>query len=259
MKIKQLVQFLDKRYNVDVCDEIDYGKLGLQIGDLDVELTSVLLTLDVTNDVVDEAIKLGSNLIISHHPVIFNPMLRFTEQSKSSKLLRKLIQSNISVYNMHTNLDLAVGGVNDALADAFGLINTKTIDTGTPLENYIRYGTIIPSTLKDYANKLKEVCNIPVVKVLGNLEKEVKSVAILGGAGSDVMYQNQAILLQVDVYVTSEIKHHEAMYANLAGLAMIEIPHSAEFFYHTNVSKELAEFGVLVFVTKTKTDPFTYL
>jgi len=102
-------------------------KIGLQVGALNKPVTKVLVALDVLEEVVDEAIEKGVQLIIAHHPPIFRPMGKITEDTASGRIITKLIKHDIAVYAAHTNLDVAKGGVNDLLAEALGLSNTKVL------------------------------------------------------------------------------------------------------------------------------------
>jgi dinuclear metal center YbgI/SA1388 family protein len=102
-------------------------KVGLQIGNLSKKIQNVMIALDVLEEVVDEAIAKNVQLIIAHHPLIFRPLQRITSDDPSGRLIEKLIKNDIAVYAAHTNLDIAKGGVNDLLAEALGLKDTKVL------------------------------------------------------------------------------------------------------------------------------------
>ena len=102
--------------------------IGLAIGTLNKTITNVLVTLDVTHEVVDEAIKKGCELIIADHPPIFIKLSNLRTDNPKGQLYEKCIKHNIAVYAAHTNLDVAPGGVNDLLADALKLQNRKILD-----------------------------------------------------------------------------------------------------------------------------------
>lgn len=101
--------------------------IGLHVGTLNKKIEKVLVTLDVNEDVVNEAIAKGAGLIIAHHPPIFRPLKNLQTDFPQGRLMEKLIKSDIAVYAAHTNLDVAQGGVNDLLADALGLKNTRVL------------------------------------------------------------------------------------------------------------------------------------
>src|SRR5699024_3124261 len=105
----------------------EWDNIGLQIGNKNAETTGVLVTLDVTEYVVDEAIENGQNLIIAHHPLLFQSLKKIDLNSVKGKLIEKIIKHNITVYAAHTNLDIAQGGVNDMLCDKLGIEDTKPL------------------------------------------------------------------------------------------------------------------------------------
>ncbi|WP_053364128.1 Nif3-like dinuclear metal center hexameric protein [Bacillus sp. FJAT-27251] len=114
-------QFSPKAY------AMEGDKIGLQIGTLNKPVSKVMIALDVLDEVVDEAIEMGAELIIAHHPPIFRPLQKITEETASGRMLSKLIKHDIAVYAAHTNLDVAKGGVNDLLAEALGLKETEVL------------------------------------------------------------------------------------------------------------------------------------
>ena len=248
MKVKEIVQFLDKRYTKDIASDIDQGKLGLQIGRLDQEVKKILLTLDVTKEVLEEANNAGANFIISHHPFIFFPILSITDENQTGELITQIIKQDICIYNMHTNLDLAKGGVNDSLAEALEIQNIKQVSAEDATEAYIRNGIVPSQTLRDFSLFVKAKLDLKMVKVVGDLNKTIQTVGILGGAGSAISEQKRATIAGCDCYITSEVKHHEALYAKFSPLALIEIPHSAEVQFVHKVKEVIDEF------TNKKTD-----
>lgn len=174
-----------------------WDNVGLLVGDKTAEVTGCVLALDVTRDVIEFAIDQKANLIITHHPVIFSGLKSITNDS----IYHTLIQNNITVISAHTNLDLAEGGVNHALADTLKLVNQR------PLENSGGLGIVgdleeLTTPLK-FAEYLKK--NLPTESVCyTNYEKPIRTVAVVGGEGSDFAFVND----EYDAYVTGELKHH---------------------------------------------------
>ena len=121
MIVYDIYDFLDEKY--DFSSALEYDNVGLLVGDGRDKVTGVLVCLDCTDEAITEAVKQGANLIVTHHPVIFDPLKSVTEQS----LVYRLIKIGISVISAHTNLDQADGGVNDALAEAVGLSDVEKI------------------------------------------------------------------------------------------------------------------------------------
>jgi dinuclear metal center YbgI/SA1388 family protein len=126
MKLKDLISDLDVIFQKNIALEND--PVGLQTGNLGREIDSILVTLDVTSEVANEAIKLKAGLIISHHPLIFNPIFKITDDNVKSEILMKLILNGIAVYSAHTNLDAMIGGLNDGTALKLGLKDIKIIE-----------------------------------------------------------------------------------------------------------------------------------
>src|SRR5690606_29998388 len=106
---------------------VERDPIGLQVGDPGAEVTGVLVTLDVTEEVVDEALRLGANWIVSHHALIYRPLHHLRGDRPAGRLAAKLLKNGINVYVAHTNLDTAAGGVNDVLAEKLGLENAEVL------------------------------------------------------------------------------------------------------------------------------------
>ena len=120
MKIQEVLRALERFAPLPLQE--DYDNAGLQLGLTDVqEVSGALLCLDVTEDVVDEAVALGCNLIVSHHPLIFRPLRHITGENQVQRTVRKAIINNVALISMHTNLDNAVGGVNWKMAEKMGV------------------------------------------------------------------------------------------------------------------------------------------
>src|SRR5690625_1382454 len=99
----------------------DWDPIGLQVGSTNDKVKKVMVTLDVSEAVVDEAIDQGVNLIISHHPLLFKQLKQINVETSKGKIIQKLLTNGITVYSAHTNLDIATGGVNDILAEKLKL------------------------------------------------------------------------------------------------------------------------------------------
>jgi len=145
MKVNEVVEYLNSRL-LPVYQE-SYDNAGLLVGDVDVPLTGVLITLDVTPAVVDEAIQEGCNLIVGHHPLIFGGVKRITPANATGRMLLKLIENHICVYAAHTNLDNLEWGVNGILAEKLGLQECRVL---RPLEGVLhKVVTYVPTAQAD--------------------------------------------------------------------------------------------------------------
>lgn len=142
MKLKELVSYLDSA--VPLSFQESYDNSGLQTGQPESEIVSALLTIDVTEEIADEAIRKGCNLIISHHPLIFNGINRISGRNFTERILQKCIKNDIAVYSAHTNLDISHSGVSRIMADKLGLQNIKTLE---PVEKkLLKLVTYIPES-----------------------------------------------------------------------------------------------------------------
>lgn len=145
MKINTLLNIINKHVPLDTAEEWD--NVGLLIGDKESEVTGILTTLDCTNDVVEEAIALNYNTIISHHPLIFKGVNNIVENDGYGAIIRKLIKSNINLIALHTNLDVYKYGVNKMLADKIGLSNLSFLNEET--HAYYKVQFFVPEEHKE--------------------------------------------------------------------------------------------------------------
>jgi len=348
----------------------DWDKVGLQLGSLNQKMDQVLVTLDVVDEVVDEAIAMNAKLIIAHHPLIFNPLKSILTDTYAGKLIKKLLLNDIAVYVAHTNLDIAKGGVNDLLADYLGLSKTKPLQVthteklkklavyvpadnqkqvkealgnagAGALGNYshcmftatgvgqflpnedanpaigakncmeevgeVRIETIVPESiekkvisamikahpyeevafdlypmdipgeslglgvvgqieemsLSDFAEHVKTSLEVPTVRVVGDFNRPIKKVAVLGGSGSK--YIHQAKFAGADCLVTGDIDYHTALDALALGLTIVDPGHNVEKVMKQGVvnyleaESEKLGLNVKFAVSQVKTEPFQFL
>lgn len=208
-----------------------WDNVGLMVGDEEQNVSAVYLTLDVTSSAAEEAIKCGAQLIVSHHPLLFSPLKNVIEQDITGSIVRSLIKNDISVYSAHTNLDKARGGMNDILCEKLGINDVRAyfddecVDpSGKALDNIGRIGTLdTPTEMADFTDYVKNVLGCRAISYTGDLSDVVSQVAVCSGSGGDLIYN--AYNAGADVYVTSEIKHHEAQLALELGINLIDAGH----------------------------------
>ena len=224
------------------------------------EVSRVLVTLDITPEVVEEATAGGCELIVSHHPVIFSPLKKLTPRDVSFQL----VQKGISAICMHTNLDAAEGGVNEVLAGIFGMRDWEVFADGCG-----RVGEVDPITVPELARKAQAVlggrCNRPrsgpAVQVkFADTGRTVKRLAVISGAGGSLFAE--AIAEGADCLLTGEANHHAAIDAVRLGLSLVAAGHYATEFPVTAavaaaLRTALPELEVLV--STENRDPYTYL
>lgn len=223
---------------------MDFDNVGLLVGDKKSKVTKALVSLDITGEVVSEAQKLGCELIISHHPVIFNPLKRL--DSNSAPYL--LAKYGISALCMHTNLDLSENfGVNICLANAIGVKNTVKSDKGECLF----VGELEKETeMKSFAENVKSALDCNGLRYT-DVKKSIKKVAVSSGAGGSEIFA--AAQIGADVFVTGEIKHHEINAANELCINIVDAGHfkSEDIVILPLINKLSDNFSDVIF-TKSK-------
>jgi dinuclear metal center YbgI/SA1388 family protein len=350
---------------------MDGDPVGLHVGQLNRTVENVLVTLDVNEEVIDEAIRKGANLIIAHHPPIYRPMKGLLTDTPQGSMIEKCIKNDIAVYAAHTNLDVAPGGVNDMLAEKLGLTDTEIVEQTyseplykliifcpvthaeeirqalgnagagtigdyegcsfssagigrfTPVEGAIpfigevdkgeevkeeRIEVVLPgplrgkvlkamlashpyeepaydlialdrvsneyglgrigilqekTTLAQFAELVKIIFDVPALRFVGDPNKEIRKVAVLGGDGNK--YIGAAKRCGADVLVTGDLYYHVAHDAEAMGLAVIDPGHNIEKVMIRGVADYMqaacveARFNVSFIESKIITEPFTFI
>ncbi len=206
----------------------DWDNVGLLVGDAEQEVKKVLLALDMDEYVAQEAADIGANLVVTHHPVMFEPIQRLTEDDPQQRALRLLIEHRISHYAAHTNLDVAAGGLNDYMAYLLGLKNTEILDVTQETDGikhgFGRYCELeSPVQLKDMLERCKAVFHLSGVKYVGYPERLVRRVAINTGGGAGVL--GRCYEQDMDLLITGDIKYTVAREAYERGMAVIDAGH----------------------------------
>ena len=193
---------------------------GLLLGNPNMEVKGIHLALDVTANVIDEALANGANLIISHHPLIFSPMRRLVEgdMDYETRMVCRMIREGMALISAHTNWDAANGGMNDVLAKLLGLQNV----TG---EGVIRVGDLPKAIDGSTLTAQVQAALGDVVRPMGNTANSYTRVGLCTGGGSD--FWAEAYKLGADVFVTGEVKHHHALAMADMGMLALECGHFA--------------------------------
>ena len=212
--IQQILDFFEDFAPLSTA--MDFDNCGLLVGDKSTPVTRALVTLDITAEVVEEAKGLGSELIISHHPVIFQPIKRM--DSRSVPYL--LAQTGIAAVCMHTNLDLGEEfGVNICLGQAAGLRDVRRAPEGECLF----FGTLDEAvSARELAQRVMENLGCSGLRFTEG-RGTVRTVAVASGAGGSDIFAAAAV--GADALITGEIKHHEINAANAYGIAVIDAGH----------------------------------
>ncbi|GKX31045.1 GTP cyclohydrolase 1 type 2 [Vallitalea longa] len=206
----------------------NWDNVGLLVGDSDAEINRILISLDATKEVVDEAVDKKVDMILTHHPIIFKGVKNINTSSVIGRKIIKLIKNDICVYSAHTNLDAANEGLSAYLANRLQLEASNIL---VPTNNFDvleqcgtgRIGYIEEMTLNELCVFIKEKLNLERIRVIGDLDRKVKKVAVSPGSSmefSETAYKNGA-----EVYITGDIKYHDAQEFKEKGMALIDAGH----------------------------------
>lgn len=206
----------------------DWDNSGLQIGSLSTEIKKMLIALNPTVISVKRAAEKDAQLLLTHHPLIFRPVSCVTTDTYPGDVICESIRRNISIIAMHTNLDAAKTGINQILAEMLELDNIEALQPSKNPENDIsgigRVGDLkSPKRLSEVSETVKRILGLTTIRVMGKRETEIRRIAVAGGSGGSMIVF--ACEKGADLLITGEIKHHEALAAESAGLCMIDGGH----------------------------------
>ncbi len=217
--VKDILEFLDSKAPLDT--QLGFDNAGFLCGDAAAEVTRVLVALDITDGVVAEAADFGAELIVSHHPVCFTPMKSVTTDDLTGRKFAAMLKGGISAICMHTNLDAAPGGVNDALCAALGAENLGLLapehDTMSRLCRFAE-----PMEYADFLAHVKAALKANGLRCAGP-ERRVQTFGVCGGAGADFI--PDAAARGCDAYITADVKHHQFLWAGELGIALVDAGH----------------------------------
>lgn len=209
--VKNIFDYINSIAPFDTQEEWDNS--GFIIGDFRKEVKKVVISLDCTKKSASFSADVGADLLITHHPVIFNGI----KQIKKDSAVYTLVNSDVAVISTHTPYDKANGGINDCLANLLGLKNTKKLDNG-----YVVAGELdMPMSIDDFAQFVGSALNSKGLRYT-DTDKPVKTVAVGGGACGEFTAE---ALSCADCFVTADLKYHEMLDASENGCAVINAGH----------------------------------
>ena len=201
----------------------DWDNVGLQVGHTDQEVRIIVCALDFSAEVLEQAVQLHADIVITHHPAIFRGIKQLTDADWRTALLLEAARHDIGVYSAHTNLDSVTGGVSDVLAGLLELENVEGLSGEDTLEGIGRIGVLPkPMALEAFAEKVKRVLKLDHVTVIP-AGRPVHKVAVCGGSGMDFL--DHAARAGADTYVTGDIKYHDAQDAKGRHINLIDATH----------------------------------
>ena len=241
MLCKEIVQVIEATYSKDAA--LDFDNVGLLVGRSEKEVYKIYLALDATDRVIESAIKEGADLLITHHPLIFSPLKKVTDDDFVSRRVLKLIRNDIAYYAMHTNYDvLGMAGLSERILE---LRNARVLDVTMSWngceEGIGRVGDLERTmTLEECSVYVKHRLKLGSLRVFGDMDKKVSRLAISPGSGKSAV--DPAIDKGADVLVTGDIGHHDGLDAVEQGLAVIDAGHyGTEYIFIDDMRQFLEE------------------
>ena len=247
--IGQVASWLDATFHSELQE--DYDNAGFLVGERQVPCTGILIALDLTPAVADEAITLGFNLIVTHHPLIFSGLRRITSDNEAGRTVISLIRHGIAVYAAHTNLDNLPWGVNGILSEKLGLQNTRILK---PMDQENGAGMVgelpEPTPVDAFLHKVKEVLGIPTLRTSPLTTHHsslttITRVALCGGSGASFI--SDAIAAKADIYITADLKYHDFQRAEgriiLVDAGHYETEQFAKEIFYRAISEKFSNFA----------------
>ncbi len=239
MTVNDIFKFLNSLFPIS--DAMDFDNVGILVGDPQKQVGKALITLDCTKEAVKIAVKEKCDLIITHHPVIFEPLKNVLADSVISELIKK----DLSVISMHTNLDVGAGGVNDSLCE---ILEIQNVTDFSAYDGYtIKSGIIPQNNAQGLAEQIKAKIGGVVKFVDGN--RPINSLLVCGGSGGN--YIEDAVNHGYDALITADVKHHHFLTARDNGISLFDAGHfNAEDVVIEPLKKLLSkEFKTVEFLT----------
>ncbi len=229
----------------------------MQVGDTGRDIQSVLLTTDITENVVSEAIMLCCQLIISHHPLLFHGLKKVCGQTPQARVVETVIKNNIAIYSAHTSLDSVVGGINTRLADKLGIIGQHIlVPTQQPGANT---GLGVIGTLPEqisysaFIEHVRKTLECTYVRYTRPQKEMIQTVALCGGSGAEFI--GEAIAQGADVYLTADCKYHEFQDSD-GRIGLIDIDHWISERHAREIFRDILKpLGVKCFISKSDRTP----
>lgn len=261
MKIQEIIQIIEAYAPREL--QADFDNSGLICGNVEQEVSSILLCIDVTEDVVREAVQKGHNLIISHHPLIFKGLKQITPSTYVERSIILAVKNEIAIYAAHTNMDVVARGVSGRMADKLSLKNQEILqpEGETPYPHgYGIIGTLdTPVAPLSFLQHVKETFHCKTIRYTTPPDQQVQRVAVCGGAGASFL--QKAIQKRADIYITGDFKYHDFFLTEnriiLADIGHYESEQFTKDIFYELVTKKMPKFAVQF--SDINTNPINYL
>ena len=220
MKVKDIINVIEKFAPLSIQESWDNS--GLCVGSPDAQVTSVLLGLDCTEELVDEAIACGADMIITHHPLIFSGLKRITPEDQIGAAVIKAVKAGISIYAAHTSADKVIAGVSGAMAARLGLVNVSILDedgdgTGLGVVGDLQQ----PLSAQEAVALVKDRFSLKAMRTSRPLEGPITRVAMCGGSGGSLI--KAAMASGAQLYISGDISYHN--FFTREGFMIMDIGH----------------------------------
>ena len=270
--LSEIINILDSLAPQSLAE--DWDNCGLQLGDLNWPVDKIWVALDPTLAVVEAACAQKVDLLVTHHPLIFRPLKALEFHTPQGAIIEKATRDHLAIFATHTNLDSVAGGLNDILCRRLGLDNLKPLSARPPSESFDssenqpgigRVGALAKAVkLKSLARAIKKQMDLDTIKFAGDPNLWVKSAAVCTGSGSSLLADFFASGAQV--YISGDMRYHDARDVEAAKLGVIDIGHfSSESFvaqeFAVRINNKLEEAGIKATVEPCglEKDPFEVL
>ena len=261
-RVKDIIKIMEEFAPINLKE--DFDNVGLMVGDKEKEVKKILLSLDCTLEVIEEAKEKDIDLIITHHPLLFRKPSSITTDTLTGKKIIELIKNDISLYSSHTNLDSASGGLNETIVNILGYESKELIEVNRNARNENEgLGRIIKLdkeiSLDDLVKQVKEKLNINALKIV-KASENVKKIAVINGSGSsffDMAYKKGA-----DCIITGDTTYHFASDYKEMGVSIIDTGHFlSEWIVFLEVINKLKDklSEVEIIISENSNDPYTFV
>ncbi len=229
VNISKILVLLDQFAPFSLAEPWDNS--GLQIGHPDSEVSKIMIGLDVTVGLIDAAQRSSADLVLTHHPLMIEPENRFDFSKMPGSVIHAAAKADIAIISAHTNLDKAQGGLNDYCASRIGLTSVSPFVRADNVPSSADHAILpgcrasldVPVSLQAFAAQIKHRLDLDAVRVIGNPDMKVQSIVLCTGSGGSLI--SDFIRSGADLFITGDIKYHDARDIEAAGRSLIDIGH----------------------------------
>lgn len=258
LKVEHIAETIDSMVPADTQEEWDNS--GMQVGFEAAPVTKLLTCLELDRQVLEEAKELGAEMIVTHHPLLFSGIKSLRDSNAKGSLVMELVRCGISVYSCHTPFDKAKGGNNDIIMEKLGLVSVKALNGDAlgrmgRLKDPMSFSKVIELTAMQLELSIRQI------SAVGVLDQEISTVGVCTGAGADMM--RLAAAAGCDLFITGDVKYHEAQEARELGICVIDAGHYGTEKFFGAAMREMLQRKLgnqaEVIASKVDLDPFLVL